>query len=363
MNWRRVRTIFTKDLRDAIRDARVLVAIVVPLGIGVFYSVVFDDDDPTRPSATVAYATEGSTRLPETLVEVAGAGVDIELRPADDPAEVDRWVQAGEADFGFAVPAGFDEAAQAGRQPPLTVFLPSEPTFGAHFVAAALEPAIRLVAGQELPASIETASAAPLEEDETIFEQLGIRSYTVLASVIFLVVMIAMLVVPVVLAEEAEKKTLDALVLIASYLDVIAGKALLGFAYIALAVALQLALTRLAVADAVAFAASLALLSVTLIGFGLLLGSVFKNANQLNTWSGFLLIPVITPVFIVGTPVPDLVDGIAQAIPTGAAMQLAINAATGEAVFADPWLSYLVIAVWGVAAYLLLAWQLNRRQA
>jgi hypothetical protein len=44
-------------------------------------------------------------------------------------------------------------------------------------------------------------------------------------------------------------------------------------------------------------------------------------------------------------------------------MKLAVNAATGETVFGDPWLSYLVIAAWGVVAYLLLAWQLNRRQA
>src|SRR3712207_7907163 len=34
------------------------------------------------------------------------------------------------------------------------------------------------------------------------------------------------------------------------------------------------------------------------------LGGLFRSANQLNTWSGFLLLPVITPVFLVGLPVP-----------------------------------------------------------
>jgi hypothetical protein len=176
-------------------------------------------------------------------------------------------------------------------------------------------------------------------------------------------VMIAMLVVPVVLAEEAEKKTLDALVLIASYLDVIAAKALVGLAYIVLALTIQLGFTRLAIGDGATFAVTLALLSVTLIGFGLLIGSIFKSANQLNTWSGFLLIPFIAPIFAVGVPTPDIVDGLLQVVPTSAGMRLAVNGVAGETVFANAWLSYAVIAFWGVVAYLVLAWQLNRRQA
>ena len=362
MNWRRIQTIFNKDLKDAIRDARVLVAIVVPIGIGLFYSVAFDDSDPTRPSATVVYAADGQTELPAALAQAVGDNVDLELVPVGSAAEADGLVREDDADLGFAVPAGFDEAARAGARPALAVYLPAEPGFGARYVAAALEPAVRLVAGQQLPARIATASPTD-EADESVFEQLGIRSYTVLASIIFLVVMIAMLVVPVVLAEEAEKKTLDALVLIASYLDVIAAKALLGAAYIALAVALQLGLTRLGVEDVVQFAAAVAVLSVALIGFGLLLGSVFKNANQLNTWSGFLLVPFIAPVFMVGTPVPDLIERLLRLFPTSAGMELAINAVAGEEVFHDPWFLYAVLLGWAALAYLLLAWQLNRRQA
>ena len=34
----RIFTLFTKDLKDAVRDARVLFALIVPLGIGVFYN-------------------------------------------------------------------------------------------------------------------------------------------------------------------------------------------------------------------------------------------------------------------------------------------------------------------------------------
>ena len=363
MSWRRIKTIFTKDLRDAIRDGRVLVAIIVPIGLGLFYSVAIDDDDLTRQSVEAAYAMEGQSTLPDALQAITAADIDLSLRRLDSAPEVEGIVREGKVDIGFAVPAGFDAAARSGEQPPLAVYLPSEASFGTRYVAAALEPAARVVAGQQPPARIETASPLPSDADGSVVDRLGARSYMVLGSIIMLVVMIAMLVVPVVLAEEAEKKTLDALALIASYLEVIAGKALFGIAYIALALAVQIGITQLGIDDPRTFVLSLALLSVTLIGFGLLIGSVFKNANQLDTWGGFLLVPVLLPVFFVGVPVPDLVETLLQLFPTSAGMRLAINGVAGEAIFADVWLSYLVIAAWGAVAYLLVAWQLNRRQA
>jgi ABC-2 type transport system permease protein len=364
MNWRRIKTIFTKDLRDAIRDARVLVAIVVPIGISIFYSLAFDDSDPTRPRVAAAYAVEAESELPEVLSQITAADVDLVLVRANSAAEVEALVREDEVDLGFSVPADFDEAAKAGLRPLPDLFLPDDSSTGTRYVAAVLVgPAVRVVAGQQVPAEFGGAAAAIPETSTSILEQLGIRSYTLLASVLFLVVMISMLVVPVVLAEEAEKKTLDALVLIASYLDVIAAKALFGASYIVLALAIQLGLTRLVIDERVPFAATLAALSVTLIGFGLLIGSIFKNANQLNTWSGFLLIPFLAPVFAVGMPVPDFVEALLQLFPTSAGMRLAINDVTGESLFANPWLSYLVIVAWGAVAYLALAWRLNRRQA
>ncbi len=65
MNPRRIGAIFRKDLRDAVRDARVLVAILVPLGVGVLYSFMFQST-PTVPTVTVAYAAPDATQLPPT---------------------------------------------------------------------------------------------------------------------------------------------------------------------------------------------------------------------------------------------------------------------------------------------------------
>jgi ABC-type multidrug transport system permease subunit len=362
MHLRMIRTIFTKDLLDAIRDARVLVAIVVPLGLGLFYGQILDDD-PISTSAEVAVYAAGPTDLPAALEAVAGETVELRFETAADGAAVERAVAEEDVDLGLLVPAGFDAALRRGERPTVRVVEPESTTLGGDYVAAALEPALRQLAGQAEPARIETSTRAPDEDTRPVIERIGFREYSLLATVVFLVVMIAMLAVPVILAEEAEKKTLDALVLIASHADVVAAKALVGLAYAAVAVGLQMALTRLAPADPIAFAAALALLAVALTGFGLLLGGLFKNANQLNTWSGFLLLPVITPVFLVGLPMPATVDTVLLVLPTSQATRLALNGLSGEALFPDAWLSVLVVAAWGLAAYLLLLRQLRRREA
>src|SRR5690606_30305461 len=98
-----------------------------------------------------------------------------------------------------------------------------------------------------------------------VFERLGLTRYFVLASVIMLIGFIAMLALPTILAEESEKKTLDALVLVASYADVIAAKALVGICYTAFGVPLLLLLTRLRPANLPLFAGTVALFSATLI--------------------------------------------------------------------------------------------------
>ena len=140
-------------------------------------------------------------------------------------------------------------------------------------------------------------------------------------------------------------------------------KALLGLIYVGLATSLLLVLTRLYPHDWPTFVATTLFLGLTTIGFGLLLAGVVKSASQLNTWSGLVILPILAPVFLVGTGLPDRVDQIARLFPTGAAMTLYIDSATESSVFDDAALAFAVIIVWGVIAYALLIWQLSRRRA
>lgn len=358
-----IRTIFLKDLRDAIRDARVLVAILVPLGIGIFYSFVFDDEDLSTPTATVAYFAAGQTTLLDALRDAVGGAVRIDFDQERSAESVEEVVTAEDADIGFVVPAGFDAALVAGDQPGLEIFLPDGPTLGAQYIARAFEPAVRTMAGQEFPVAVTISTVEEPVEDQSVLDRLGLRTYMVLVSIVFLIGMIALLVVPVILAEEAEKKTFDALVLVASYPDVIAGKALVGVAYIGIALAILLGITRIDIELMPKFVAAVLVSGLALIGIGLIMAGLFKSANQLNTWSGVFLIPVIMPAVFVGAPVDGILEAVLLALPTSQMMRLMTDATVGDSVFGGAWLSFFVIAVWGIVAYAVVAWQLSRRHA
>lgn len=360
MHLRMIWAIAGKDVREAIRDGRVLLAIVLPIALGVSYNLIFDEA-PVALSVTAAYAAAGPTQLPDALREKTASIVDLELIEVADAATVRRRIAAEDASFGFVVAAGFDQAVAAGATPEIAVLTTASPGAGSAYLAVALDEVIRDLAGQPPPASVRT-ELVPARGDGAVFERVGLAPYFVVTNVVFVVLMISLFVVPVILTEESERRTLDALTLVASYLDVIAAKALVGLGCIGVAVGLLLGLTRVWPAMAVPFVAVVALLSVALIGVGLLLGGLFRSVTQLNTWSSLFLLPFALPIFVVGLPVPSIVERLAAAMPTGQATRLALEALAGERLFDNAWLGYGVIAVWGVVAYALLLWRLRRRE-
>lgn len=359
MNPKRTLTIFYKDAKSAILDGRVLVAILVPIALALFYNFSFDEERQT-PDATIAH-TGTTSALPQTLEGVTGDAANLTFETAS-PEQVRQMVAEEEADIGLIAPEGFDAAVQNGQSPQLTVLQPESPGFGGEVVAGSVEPALRALAGQNVPASVATESVAA-GGSGNVLAQVEISGYFVLVAVVLLVGMICMLALPVILAEESEKKTLDALVMVASYGEVVVAKALVGLLYVVLSVALTLAITGVTPENLLLFGGAVLLLTITLTGFGLLMGSLFNNANQINTWSGFLLIPVLAPAFMVGFPMPEAVERALDFIPTSQATRLAVNGLSGEEIFSNPAFSLAVVVVWGVAAYLILLWALRRRQA
>jgi hypothetical protein len=363
MHPRKIFAIFRKDIRDAIRDARILTALLLPLGIGLFYNFVFDDTE-SRPEATVAFTSPNSTTLPDALRTVVGDAVDLTFTEVSDAEQVRRLVNDEDADIGVVLPPGFDMAVRDGAQPTLIVLLPESPGFGADYTAASLDGALRAMAGQQPPAALQLEQVQGEDDDSaSIFDDLGLRRWMVLLSMILLVGMVSIFAVPVILTEESEKGTLDALTIIASYADVVAAKALVGLAYIAITVPALFLATRIAPADPGPFIAVITLFSVAMIGFGLLLGGICRTTSQVNTWSGIIVLLVTLPAFFLTLPLPDPTQLILGALPTSQVVRLASNALSGVTLFESAWLAYPIIAAWGAAAYAILLWRLARREA
>lgn len=362
MRSRIVRTIFRKDLLDAIRDARVLIALVLPLGLALFYGFVSEGAE-RKPEATVYHTATLSNALPDALRETTGGSVDLTFREAASPGEVRRAVREEDGDVvGLISPPGFDAAVEKGETPGLIVVLSDSPGTGALGVADSLDGALRLVAGQEPLAVVENETVGTGGGSGASFGA-GLRQGLIAISIVLLIVMIGLYVVPVILTEETEKKTLDALTMIASYGEVIAAKALVGLSLTAGSVAILMLATRTPPGDAFTFVAGMALLAVALMGFGLLMGGLLRNANQLNIWSTVAFLLAQIPAYAVVYDPPEAVGTAFSLLPTGAATRLAINGLSGEAAFPNAPLSFLVLAAWATIGYALLARTLRRREA
>ena len=362
MHPRKVLTILRKDLLDGARNSKILLALLLPLGLGILYNVVFTDT--TRQKATVAYAAAEPSTLPAILRTVAGPTVEITFTQVENAVDVRQLIAQKKANIGIVVPPGFDVAVQRGDTPQLQVIKPASSSFAADFGITTLEEAVRRMAGQQPAASIAvTAVPAASTDTAAAIDQIGARRWMVLTMAILLVGMTAVYIVPTSLTEEADRKTLDAISLIASYADIIAAKALVGLVYLAAGIPLLLMTTGLRPADPVTFCAALVLLSIALIGCGLLIGGLFHSVSQLDTWSGLVLLALIFPVFLTALPLPSLVRWLFSAHPANQAARLVANGAAGTTVFSGAWLSYLVLLAWGAVVYLLLWMTLSRREA
>lgn len=363
IHLRTIRSIFWKDLKDAIRDSRVLVAIIVPLGLGILYNFMFQDTT-AQPGAKIAWFAPGTTQLMDNIQAVAGNTVKLTFVQEPSADAVRTEVGKKNVDIGIVMPEGFDAAVAQGATPQLGVLLPQSSSFGGDYVTAAVESAVRRMAGQSPPAavSVDRVSAGEVTT-EAIFDRLGPRKYFVLVAIVMEIGMIAMFAVPIILAEEVEKHTIDALVLVSSYFDIVVAKSLVGITYIVVAVGWLVALSRIAPERIVLFVAAVAALSVTLIGFGLLIGGLFRSANQLNTWGGIIILPILAPAFAVGLPIPGWLQTIFDAMPASQATRVMIDSLSSEQFFGQAWVSFLVMAFWAVAAYALLVQRLGHREA
>lgn len=359
---RRILFLAWKDINDAIRDARVLVALIVPIGIGLFYSFAFDDSGTTTVHVNLAITSPDRTELVNQIEAVLPDNVRIAIHPYQDQAAVEHAIASDEDDIGIVVPAGFDAALAAGQQPTLTVVSAPQPSLGATYIATAIDPAVRALAGQDFPAQIAVV-IPPDAPSSNITDTVGLRTWSILLAIVMSCCLVAILAIPIVLVEEVEKKTIDALILAMRYWEIVAAKTLLGLSYTTIMTVLLVAITRLDVLRWGLFALAVLLTSIALLGLGLLLAGLFRSANQLNTWSGLTLTPILAPALIIGPPVPDLVLTIARLFPTGAGMALMVDSVSDPAVFDETPRLVLTLIIWALVAFALLIVRLRRSQA
>jgi ABC-2 type transport system permease protein len=352
MNLRRVLAILTKDLRDAWRDGRIVVLLVIPIGLALIPSL---DGVDERPTTQVAVVEPGNGGVARELRAAAGKAVEIELKRAGDLPSARKLVAEGEAEFAVVV------APVSRAQPPRAeILLAQHASPGAQSVVPLVPDALARAAGRSPAAQTHVQAIAPT--DESPVEVIGPSALSVRVAMLVLVSFVAMIVVPIQTAEELETGTFGALRLAATGREILAAKALAGFVYASAGVGLMVLLTGLVVDDPLQFGAAVFALIASLVGFGLLVGLLVPNANAINTYGGLLISVFIGLGIAVFLVEPGPVATILDLFPISQAAKLLGNGVTGESPLEAGPASWLVIAAWAIVGYGALARIASRRE-
>jgi len=171
-----------------------------------------------------------------------------------------------------------------------------------------------------------------------------------------------LLIVPIQTAEELETGTFGALRLAATGPEILTAKALGGLVYGLAGTVIIVAITRPELPRPVLFAVASVLLVLSMVGFGMVLGLVTRNANALNTYGAFLVFPLVglaVAVMFVTSGIPATVLDL---LPFSQVMKLLVNGLAPEEPFEISVVPWLVIVAWAVLGFGVLARYASRRE-
>lgn len=366
MHLRAILAIARKDGLDALLNKSSLMALLTPILLAVLFAVMTQLFGNSKIHILVYNPSNSAV---EQVVsgafangQITRAGSADTVAAAFGPDGAHRQTAYA---VGLVVPAEFDASLRTGSHAQVALYTNGDEVNSQQRVLllSALDAYSRGVASPQSPASILVATVNPPAASLAL--NLG-KFYAVAALLSSFLVGTAL--VPGLLIEEKEKKTLRMLMVSsASWGDIIAGKLLVALSY-----QLTLALVVLAVTSGFAGQIPLVLLFALLgsclsVLLGLLFGSIFKTTSSAGAFSGMVSFLYIVPVFFVGPFDQALQNNpVAEAmriVPTYYLADGAINALQGRSTTGQIALDVGVVAGCLVALFAASMWAVRRQAA
>jgi ABC-type Na+ efflux pump permease subunit len=288
----------TKDILDALKNKSSRANIILMIGMVLFFywlGVL----RPFDKNVSVVVYDEGNTNL--SLEEATRtSGATYSFRKATSLQEMET--RMAYQNLGLVLPADFDQTLASAGTPTLSGYIfwadrmkvvNLEVKYSQAFSEIIGQP-VQVTIGKNIVIPKATAAGMPT---------------TAAAHMVYFVFSIALLLIPHLMLEEKQTRTLDALLTSpASPGQVVLGKALAGFFYVLVTGGLALALYSLYIVNWLLALATFLGYALLAVGLGLVVGSFIKSTKQIGLWmvvmSLFLVVP---PLFYLE---PNLKAGI-----------------------------------------------------
>ncbi len=344
--------IAAKDVVDAVHNKT-----LQGIAIGVLLLILSGRALPFLAGQNSTYAVvvydEGQSRLVAALLKRD----ELRLSKARSLQEMKDVVStASVVVLGLHLPAGLDQAIEAGQPPPIEATVVQ---WASQEDVTEIERAVEGALGEIAGRPVEIAVAR-----QRIYPAPNGGGFTSLAAglIVMVVVVVGMAFVPYLFAEEKETETLQALLVSpASIGQVVAGKALAGAVYCLAGGGAAMALNSLYVVHWGAALLSLLCGTALAVALGLLLGVLFGLPQQMSAVGALLMGVLVVATYLADmASLPASLLAVLRWVPT-VAMAHALRLSFAESAPAG-WLAADLGAVLGAAllVYLLVAWRIRQ---
>lgn len=342
-----------KDIVDALKNKTTLTTIIISLFMVLVYRALpglTSDSDTLR---VMLYAESESAIVTELERSPALA-----LYPFDSRAELMKvFPDAESVELAIVIPDSAVARQQAGEPVTIEGYL-------MYWVSPDQRAEIKALVEEELAGQLGQPVTLDLAGHDVFFDA-GIPSlvFSPTIALLFVAVMIGISLIPNLMVEERQTKTLDALMVSpASAAHLVAGKSLAGLFYGLVGSAIVLFVFRHLVVrwDLAILAAGLA--TLFMVAIGLLLGSIVKVRAQLQLVAWFIVLPLLMPVFLVQMEglVPAGAIAVMKWIPSVLVADIFRLSLTPNATLSHYGLPAFIILAATLALLALVAWVVRR---
>jgi ABC-2 type transport system permease protein len=285
-------TIAVKDVRDAFKNRATRTNIFILVGLVVFFywsSTI----RPFDKRVDVVVYDEGRTSLALERTELSD-GSELDFRSADSIEDMEKAMEY--QNLGLVIPANFDQEMDSGGQLNLTGYI----YWAQRGQVAELETKYSAMFSEYFGVPVQVNIG-----DNILIPQTGALGMASTAAfhVFFAVFWMAIAVVPFLIIEERQSKTMDALLVSpASPGQVVLGKALAGMILLIAIAGLSLALNGIYITLWGWALLGFLITALFAIGLALLMGSLIRSPQQITLWMLPVVLVFVIPAFFADEP-------------------------------------------------------------
>ena len=309
-------TIAWKDIVDSLRN-KLILSLILGMGFMLLMPKVMGLMLISPETAVLVY-DPGESRLTTELED----SDQYQVQRARSLTEVKQIIGSTGfglgVEFGLAVPDDFDQVLEAGGQPELDGFVAWANRMNASQLRTDLEKQTEELVGQPVSIEVEGNIVYPPSDS-------GLWLLMVTVTPVIVILMMGIQMVPALLFEEKQTKTMEALLVSpASISQVVVGKALAGLFYVIVAAGVVFAISWTGVVHWEVVLLFVLGIGVFSVGVGLSLGSFFERQQDVVGLTMLLIVVFIGALFanMLNLDLPTVVQAMLRWVPSVALAEI-----------------------------------------